>query len=234
MVGVVHIFHLKEIEQKLKALHEEIIKDPYFKGVPSINKSTTRCFHACKDLPEVRREVFRLLSSFSDKIKVQVVIRNKKLLAEQSRIKFQRTGKKVSQNEIYDDLIKRLFRNLLHKAQENRIVIARRGKTTRLEALESAVKRARENFQKKFTVRMDTKVKIYPGHLHEFVGLQIIDYYLWALQRMYERFEGRFFNYLKSQYSLIIDLDDKRNKPYGEYYAEKNPLELKKIMPLDG
>ena len=31
-----------------------------------------------------------------------------------------------------------------------------------------------------------------------------------------------------------MDLDDKRNKPYGEWYSDANPLELKKIKPAAG
>jgi hypothetical protein len=40
------------------------LADPYFKGVPSMQadaKKTALFFHAKDDLPEVRREVFRVL-----------------------------------------------------------------------------------------------------------------------------------------------------------------------------
>ncbi|MDY0082359.1 MAG: hypothetical protein RBR74_04195 [Ignavibacteriaceae bacterium] len=60
-------------------------------------------------------------------------------------------------------------------------------------------------------------------------GLQAIDYYLWALQGFYEKGETRFFDYVQSDFRLIMDLDDKRNKEYGEWYSDKNKLDLKKI-----
>ncbi|MEW5956517.1 MAG: hypothetical protein AB1801_02255 [Chloroflexota bacterium] len=60
-------------------------------------------------------------------------------------------------------------------------------------------------------------------------GLQVIDYYLWALQRLYEQGEERFFLLLAGDYRLIMDLDDKRNKPYGQWYSDSNPLRLDKL-----
>lgn len=56
-----------------------------------------------------------------------------------------------------------------------------------------------------------------------------IDYYLWALQRMYERGEARFFELLRSNYALVWDMDDTRRKAYGEYYDRRNPLKLERI-----
>ena len=69
---------------------------------------------------------------------------------------------------------------------------------------------------------------------HEFGGLQVVDYYLWALQRMYERREDRFFESLRPAYRLIMDLDDTGSKPYGEWYTYENPLTLEKMLPPAG
>ncbi len=49
---------------------------------------------------------------------------------------------------------------------------------------------------------------------------------------MYEMGEDRFFEMLAPHYRLIMDLDDTRNKPYGEYYCDSNRLELRKIQPV--
>lgn len=69
---------------------------------------------------------------------------------------------------------------------------------------------------------------------HEFGGLQVVDYYLWALQRMYETAEDRFFESLRPAYRLIMDLDDTTNKPYGEWYTDNNPLTLERMLPPAG
>ena len=131
-------------------------------------------------------------------------------------------------------MVKRLFRNLLHKADKNVIFFARRGKTNRNEALKQALSNARRNFEIKYKKRSDKPVIFYDAYSAEVTGLQVIDYYLWTLQRLYERNEDRFFNLLKKDFRLIIDLDDTRNKPYGEYYSDNNSLSLKKLKPVKG
>lgn len=65
-------------------------------------------------------------------------------------------------------------------------------------------------------------------------GLQVIDYFLWALERLYERGEDRYFNFLQPHYRLIMDFDDKRNRNYGEWYSDRNPLSKQKIKPVTG
>ena len=134
-------------------------------------------------------------------------------------------------NQIYDDLVKRLFRNLLHKAEENHIIIAMRGKSARLKALQSAVDRAKANFENKYGIQSRSRTVILPAYPREFGGLQIIDYYLWALLHFYERQSDRYFKLLAKDFRLIMDIDDQRNKPYGEWYSDSNPLTAQKIKP---
>jgi hypothetical protein len=38
--------------------------------------------------------------------------------------------------------------------------------------------------------------------------------------------EDRFLNLIWPQTKLIIDVDDTRDKPYGAYYTQANPLTL--------
>ncbi len=185
-------------------------------------------FHAKDDVPEVRREVFKLL--VENPVKVQVVIRRKSVLAHLAKQTFSIMQIKLSANDIYDDLVKRLFRNLLHKADSNIIYFSKRGKKNRTNALADAIEKAKLNFEKKYNKRSDKPVNIISSSPKDKIGLQIIDYYLWALQRMFERKEDRYFELLKDNYSLIIDLDDKRKTEYGEYYSSRNRISLKKIM----
>jgi hypothetical protein len=234
MVGVAHIINPLEISMQLESLRKEVLADPYFAGVPSMREAAgkTACFfHAKDDLPEIRYKVFKLLCSMN--IKVQIIIRRKQALAHEAKRLYQSFGIKLTPNQVYDDLIKRLFKNLLHKT-DNRIIIARRGKTDRLDAMQAAIDKARKNFQKQYNIPANSSVAILPAQPNEFAGLQIVDYYLWAMQRLYERHEDRFFNLLSKQFRLIIDLDDKRNHPYGEYYSDANPLTVQKIRSFQG
>jgi len=63
--------------------------------------------------------------------------------------------------------------------------------------------------------------------------LNISDYFCWAVQRVFEKGEIRFYDFLKDKISLVIDLYDKGNyKNWKNYYSPKNPLTTKnKLSP---
>ncbi len=63
-----------------------------------------------------------------------------------------------------------------------------------------------------------------PAYPPEQPALQAVDYFLWALQRTYEKREDRFIELLWPQCSLIVDVDDTREAEYGVYYSKKRPL----------
>jgi predicted nucleic acid-binding protein len=71
--------------------------------------------------------------------------------------------------------------------------IARRGKEAREEALEQAINQAQENFEAQWKISSNGSTFIKSAYPSEVAGLQIIDYYLWALQRLFERQEEQFF-----------------------------------------
>lgn len=54
--------------------------------------------------------------------------------------------------------------------------------------------------------------------------MQAVDYFLWALQRLYERHEERYVEYLWPKFRLVQDVDDTRVAKYGVYYTKKKPL----------
>ena len=58
----------------------------------------------------------------------------------------------------------------------------------------------------------------------EHAGLQAVDYFIWALQRLYERGEDRYLVYLWQAFGLVHDMDDTRETHYGVYYTQNKPL----------
>ena len=229
MIGVAHLPDPQHAAEAMEKLRQSLLSDPYFKDVPSMSVNagkTALAFHAKDDLPEVRREVFKLLPSIG--AKVQVALKRKDRLVTAAKVLYS-TGKRFHANDIYDDLVKRLFRNLLHKADENRVIFSRRGKSERTEAMQEAIAKAKRNFEGKYRIASNKPTRIESGYPSSAAGLQVIDYYLWALQRLYERGEDRFFELLSPSFRLIMDLDDTRNKPYGEWYSDGNPLHKERI-----
>jgi len=188
---------------------------------------------ANNDLPEVRYEVMRLLPSFDAKAIVR--IRRKQQLAEHYKLIYLRTGKKLKPNAlynvVYDGLVAKIFRDKLHSADKINIVFAHRGKSERHEALRNALNKSRRSFEAKHGKRTFPPTTISSTAAARSAGLQIVDYYLWAMQRLYERGQERFFRALESQYRLTMDLDDKRNNPYGEWYSDANKLDPQNLWP---
>jgi len=235
MLGLALIPDPEGVATKLSQLRVELLAEPYFRGVPSMqpeSRKTAICFHAKDDVQEVRREVFKLIGTFG--VRMFVAIRRKASLAEIGVQARQRGAKAmIGPDQLYDDLVKRIFKQRLHLADRNEIVFARRGKSARVAALAAAIVRAKQNFAKQHSSRArDIPTTINAQYPSESAGLQVVDYYLWAIQRMFERREDRFFNLLQSDYRLIMDLDDRRRKSYGEWYDQSNCLTLEKMKAL--
>jgi hypothetical protein len=231
MVGVAQIDNPDLLTQQLEYLRCRLLNDPKYKDIPSMQPQeakTAIAFHAKDDFSDIRFKVFDILRNFNTK--VYVVIKSKQELALSVQKKFLETGEKtLNQNKIYDDLVTRLFKDRLHKVDNNHVVFARRGKKLREEALTNALLKAKMNFEKKWNKTTSSKIYVKSAYPSEYIGLQVIDYYLWALQRLYEKKEDEFFKPIAHQYKLIIDLDDRRKNHYGEYYCKSNLLSLEKI-----
>ncbi|MCP5467952.1 MAG: DUF3800 domain-containing protein [Deltaproteobacteria bacterium] len=228
ILGTALIEEPHAVRQELLQLQQMIVTDPYLNNIPSVLNKTKVAFHAKDDCPEVRMQVYKLLKNLP--IKVYAIIRRKSYILEEVR-SMNRINENYRFNDdaIYDDCVKRLFKDRLHLAKVNHVMFARRGKSSRNESLKDALLRAKANFEKKSQKEVLTANSVISNYSSNEPALQVIDYYLWALQRMYERHEERYYEFVKDKFTRIIDLDDKREEIYGVYYDERNPLNLNKI-----
>jgi hypothetical protein len=232
IIGLLDIPNEELLIEALENLRTDLLSDPYFDGVPSFDpkkRKTAVAFHAKDDVPEVRREVFRLLRGFED-LRFFAVIRDKFDVLDyvHNRQRFE-SSYRYNDNELYDYMVRRLFRDRLHKdADRFEVCFAKRGSKDRTEALEQALHKARENFYNRFGIKSEIPINTSSRKAKSkgCGGLQAVDYFLWALQRLYERQEERYIEYLWPLCSLVMDIDDQRNAEYGEYYTKKKPLNL--------
>lgn len=232
MLGLLEVPDPEQMKADLEKLRSTLLSDVYFKDVPSMQREarkTAVAFHAKDDLPEVRREVFSVLKN-NPGLRFFAVVTDKMRVLEYVRQRNIRDpAYRYHPNEVYDYLVRRLFRDRLHKADVCNIYFAKRGKADRTESLLKAVERARERFYKKWGIVSDTAVRISVGTPAQYAGLQAADYFLWALQRLYERGEDRYLVYLWNAVKLIHDIDDTRRHKYGEYYNKNNPLTAESV-----
>jgi hypothetical protein len=226
VVGKVDVERPAEVAAGLESLRLQLLADPYFKDVPSMQpeqRKTAVAFHAKDDLPEVRREVFKWLAD--QPIRFFAVVRDKRvILAKVQEHNQRKLTYRYHPNQLYDRCISQLFRERLHKHAGYKIYFARRGSSDRTEALRNALEAARTSFYKKWGITSTAPIEIIAADCAEVVCLQVADYCLWALQRFYERGEDRFLNLLASNVGLIHDVDDTRTSGAGAYYTRTNPL----------
>ena len=188
-------------------------------------KKTAVFFHAKDDVPEVRREVLSLL--LRHELRFFAVVRDKRKVIEYVRQRnAQDMAYRYNPNELYDYMVRRLFKNLLHKDDEYNIYFAKRGNADLTQALRQALETAQRRFSAQWDVVTTAPINVLPGASAEHAGLQAADYFLWALQRLYERREERYVELLWPAFRLVHDLDDTRGKMYGVYYTQKKPLTL--------
>lgn len=233
MLGFAEIAEPVIIRKELTELRLSLLNDPYFRSVPSFDpaKNKTACgFHAKDDLPEVRRMVYELLRKHE--IKVQIAIRRKKVLVEHALFNKNLNGK-LTDNRIYEELITRLFKETLHTAEVTNITFSQRGNSNRNNAYLRALEQARKNFEKRTGIIGDSLIKLDSQTSFSDPCLQVIDYLMWPISRLYEKQESRFYDYMADKYSLIKDIDDTRHRQTGEYYNRRQKISLEKIMPVN-
>lgn len=227
MLGLVDIPNPQAVAEELTALRLALLADPYFAGIPSFQpeqRKTAFAFHAKDDLAEVRWQVFALLRRHEE-ISFFAAIKDKRAVLDYV---LQRNAGNASYrynpNELYDYLARRLFKNMLHKNDAYRITFAKRGASDRTRALQQALETARKRFTEQHAIVSSAQIDVVPDIPANSIGLQVADYFTWALQRLYERHDDRYLKYVSKSIRLIQDIDDTREARYGEYYTRKKPL----------
>ncbi len=231
MLGALAVSDPAAMAKDMEELRARLLADPYFRNVPSMQperRRTAVAFHAKDDPPEVRREVFNLL--LRHEIRFSAVVRGKMAVLAYVR---QRNSSQASYryhpNELYDWLVRRLFKGQLHSAGRFDVCFARRGKSDRTEALAAALRVAQFRTATDRGVPSTGHICVIPCFSFQQHGLQAVDYCLWALQRLYERGEDRFLQLIWPKVRLIIDVDDRRKAAYGVYYDSRKPLTAKSL-----
>lgn len=210
----------------LDALRSKLLADPYFKRVPSMQpeqRKTALGFHAKDDIAEVRREVFRVLMEAD--VRFYAVVRSKAdLVAYVKRQNEVDATYRYKGDQLYDTLVEELFRRYHPLADELNICFAKRGNRARTHAFRSAIEKAEARFESEYGLRRSAKVSIVASTPVESGGLQAVDYFLWALQRYYERKDERYAELIWPKVIEVHDLDGIEDGRKGVVYNKKRPL----------
>lgn len=237
LLGLLDVPEPDSLGRKLEDLRTRLLADPYFHGVPSMSASerkTAVAFHAKDDLPEVRREVFALLRDHPG-LRFFAVVRDKAAVAAYVRDRNLRDAvNRYRPDELYDLTVRRLVESHLHLEGEVRLCFARRGTAHRSAALHDALNRARADYDAAHQPPSSTRFEVAVSTPGKAPGLQAADYFLWALQRLFERGEDRYVEYLWPAFRLVRDLDNLSESADGLAYTQSRPLRVKRPQEVAG
>jgi hypothetical protein len=233
IIGTIEVTEPQRLARELEDLRSELLKDPWFKRVPTMQKAdkkTALLFHAKDDLPEVRREVFALLRTHE--IKFSAAVRNKVLIEKSVQIRNQKEpGYRYHQNELYDWTVSHTFTGLLDNNRTYNVVFASRGNSSRTKALTEALKRVPCPVNGQVVIQQIPPVlNIQAVPSKQNTQLQAADYFLWALQRFYEVREERFVELMWPQFRTVKYLHPSVKDPIQ--YGATKPLTLEAIQGL--
>lgn len=212
--------------EDLDALRRQLLADPYFRGVPSMQperRKTAIAFHAKDDLPEVRREVYKVLARHE--LKFFAVVRDKLRVLDYVQQRNRHDANyRYNPNELYDSLVSRLFKNRLHLTPEVDVCFASRGRSDRSAALRMALEKAKVRFESQWARPVTSSIVARQSNPGAEPALQAVDYLLWAIQRYFERNESRYADLIWPKVGVIHAVDETTAAAYGNYYTKKKPL----------
>jgi Protein of unknown function (DUF3800) len=227
---------LEEARRKVSLLQTQVANDPYYqvKSVQKKKQGSGYYFHATDDLPEVRKLFFDLLKSMQ--CTFEAVVGRKTI----ERYENTHKGK---EEYFYADLLSHLLKNKLQQNEKLILNVAERGGSTKNHNLQLALEKAKERLansmgrkdNSQLVTRHDIAANVafnvqYPT---QEPLLNVADYFCWSVQRVFERGETRYYDYMREQISLVMDVYDTENyEEWKNYYGPKNPLTAdKKISP---
>jgi hypothetical protein len=130
------------------------------------------------------------------------------------------------EDEFYADLLAHLIKTRLKRPGTLVLNVAERGSSTREKVLSHALELATSRAEKKWGDGGIQRRVVFNVQTPLTEPLLVVaDYLSWAVQRVFEQGELRFYNYLSGKIRLVVDLYD-REKYEGSrnYYDKRNPL----------
>lgn len=211
---------LQLFRQQILDLQNEILSNPYFRGIPSVEKRITKggfFLHAKDDVPEIRLKTFELIGQMDCRFEAVVARKNYGIFARKHN---------SNEDEFYADVMSHLLKSKLKRDNKLILTVAARGKSTRNVVLERSLDIASDRFRRRHDLEPSRDLINFDVQtpLSEPV-LVIVDYLNWAIQRVFEKGETRFYDFVKDKIKVIVDVyDTEHYANWGNYYNPDKPI----------
>jgi hypothetical protein len=211
---------LASLRARVGELQQQIAGDRYLNVISSVAKKIQNrgfFFHATDDPPEVREIFFKFIDQIDCSVEVMVARKIPQLFITKHN------GKDA---EFYADLLSHLLKNKLRMDGKLVLNIAERGTSTRNTNLEDALSKAVERHGKRYSPSEITSKVVFNVQNHYTEPLlNIADYLCWTVQRVFEKGETRYYDFLGEKISLVVDLYDSDSYEGSKnYYKKRNRL----------
>jgi hypothetical protein len=101
--------------------------------------------------------------------------------------------------------------------------IAERGTSTRLENLKLGLQKAEQRHYPETSLNRNVVFNVQNQTSEPL--LNIADYFCWSIQRVFEKGETRYYDYIQGKIKMVIDLYDEEGiKTEGLVYTSQRPL----------
>ena len=215
------------VRQRIRDLEREIEGDKYLNRIPSIAGQIARDgynLHAKDDPPEVREKFYRLIQGMNCSLEMMVARKIPALFAKKHG---------ANESEFYADVLSHLLKNKLKLGEKLVLNIAARGNSTKNTNLERALQKATARFLKLHEVEEIRSQVVFNLQTPKTEPLlKVADYLCWTVQRVFERGETRYYDFMLDKVRLVVDLYDSDGYAGNKnYHKRDNPLTAaKKIM----
>ena len=216
--------NLEVVRTKILDLQDAIEQDPYFQGIPSIQRRQRKSgfhLHANDDLPEIRRMTYELIRTINCSFEAVVA---RKIYGIYER---KHNGNEA---EFYADLLSHLLKNKLNKYDRLVLNIAGRTNCTTNSNLRRGLKKSIErSVMRNPDQRNDCEVVFNVQEPSIEPILNLADYFCWAIQRVFEKGETRFYDFIGNKVGQVIDIYDFENfrqpkDKSGAHYGKRRKL----------
>ena len=211
---------LASVRQRIGELEREIESDAYLNRIPSIARQVAASgfhLHAKDDPPEVREKFYHLIRELDCSLEMMVARKIPALFVRKHDAK---------ESEFYADVLSHLLKNKLKLGEKLVLNIAARGNSTKNTNLDRALHKATARFLKLHEVdeiRSQVVFNLQTPRTEPL--LKVADYLCWTVQRVFERGETRFYEFMLDKIRLVVDLyDEDRYAGSKDYYKRENPL----------
>jgi hypothetical protein len=226
-VSLAFIIGMLKVSEPLPALRTAVLSeqaaiaaDTYVNCIPSVAKKIQRggfFFHAKDDPIEVRGAFFKFIAT--RQVSFEAVVARK--LPDLFRLKHH-----DREPEFYADLLSHLIKNKLQQPGRLVLNIAHRANSTSNANLQLALEKAEGRSLRTHSADTHQRRVVFNVQNHQQEPLlNIADYFCWAVQRVFERGETRYYDFLGERISLIVDLYDQSSYAGSRnYYRGTNRL----------